>query len=430
VTDEILTKEKLTNELNELEKPLTIDELKQILDTTIKYDDPNKAITFLCMLLTYTEEDQINIGFLAESSTGKSYIPLELDSYFPKEDVIELGYTSPTAFFHDYGELETDPQDRRDVLDSKKAKRLRIDLHRKILTFMDQPHDLLLQRLRSLLSHDRKEILLKITDKRERAGLRTKNVVLVGYPTVIHCSTKFTMQDQEKTRLLLLSPEISQQKLRNTLALKIDRESDRETFRKRMMDDPQRKMLATRVWSIKRENINQIIIPLELREQIYQKYIDDHKFLKPRDQRDITKLLAIIKGHALLNYKHRERKENSIITKLEDVEAGFQLYYAVSEANELGLSPEIYDIYEKLKSHFEKSENGLLRKDIQKHYFETFHKVLGGKTCTEILNAWATAGLVIEQPDPNDKRFIRYIPYEGGVNTETNINTKNEVTPQ
>jgi len=422
------TLEVLQIEHKELTKPLTVEELREILGTTVKYDDPNKVITFLCMLLTYTEEDQINLGYLAESTTGKSYIPLELASYFPKEDVVELGYTSPTAFFHDYGELETDPQDRRDIPEEKKVKRIRIDLWHKILIFMDQPHDLLLQRLRSFLSHDRKEILLKITDRRERAGLRTKNVVLVGPPTVIFCSAKFNMQDQEKTRLLLLSPEISQEKLRDTVALKIERESDREVFRKRMMDNPQRKMLVTRVWSIKRENIKQVTIPLELRQQIYDKYIKDHKFLKPRDQRDITKLLAIMKGHALLNYGHREKNGDSLIIKVEDVQAGFQLYYQVSEANELGLSPEIYDIYKKLETHFENSENGLLRKDVQKYYFQTFHKVLGGKACIEILNAWITAGLVIEQPDPNDRRFMRYIPYECGVDTANQ--QKEEATPQ
>jgi hypothetical protein len=33
-----------------------------------------KVITFLTMLLTYTEEDQINIGFLAEASTGSKHL--------------------------------------------------------------------------------------------------------------------------------------------------------------------------------------------------------------------------------------------------------------------------------------------------------------------------------------------------------------------
>ncbi|MEM3551655.1 MAG: hypothetical protein QXV01_11265, partial [Candidatus Bathyarchaeia archaeon] len=250
----------------DVNKTLTIDDLIQILGSTVKHDDENKAITFLAMLLTYTEEDQINIGFLAESSTGKSYIPLELSWYFPPADIIRLGYASPTAFFHDYGvlmhkegipvnfemkpnkaaikedlEIEKGEVSKDDVESVYKREIRRwkellkgsyymVDLHQKILIFLDMPHDLLLQRLRSLLSHDDREIVLKITDKREKGGLRTKTIVIRGYPTVLFCSAKFSIADQEKTRLLLLSPEISQEKLKETIALRIERESDREAF--------------------------------------------------------------------------------------------------------------------------------------------------------------------------------------------------------
>ncbi|MEM3579591.1 MAG: hypothetical protein QXL54_05160 [Candidatus Bathyarchaeia archaeon] len=155
-----------------------MNDLVEILGSTVKYDNENKSICFLTMLLTYTDQDQINLGFIAESSTGKSYIPLELAWYFPKEDVLEYGYSSPTAFFHDYGSIEKDPF-------NEKHKVIHVNLAKKILIFLDQPHDALLQRLRPLLSHDRRKITLKITDKREKSGLRTKTVVLEGFPTVI-----------------------------------------------------------------------------------------------------------------------------------------------------------------------------------------------------------------------------------------------------
>ena len=59
-----------------MEKDTSLDELRDILDSTIKHDNDSKLITFLAMLLNYTKEDQQNIGYVAESSTGKSYIPL------------------------------------------------------------------------------------------------------------------------------------------------------------------------------------------------------------------------------------------------------------------------------------------------------------------------------------------------------------------
>ncbi|MEM3726713.1 MAG: hypothetical protein QXN95_02045 [Candidatus Bathyarchaeia archaeon] len=400
------SKEELKENLRNLNRPISIEELTEILGSTVKHDNENKAICFLTMLLTYTSEDQINIGFIAESSTGKSYIPLELAWYFPQEDVLEYGYSSPTAFFHDYGSVERDPFNER-------HKIIHVNLAKKILIFLDQPHDALLQRLRPLLSHDRRKITLKITDKKEKSGLRTKTVILEGFPTVIFCAAKFRMEDQEKTRLLLLSPEISQEKLRESVWLKILRESNREIFNKRMEEDLDRKFLATRVWAIKNAGINYVIIPEELSQKIYEEFLNLHKNLVPRHQRDISRLLALVKAHALLNFMHRKREGDAIITTEEDVKVGFQLYEGVSEANEHGLSPEIWRIYKTIKPYF--NGNGLTRRDFQQIYFQKFHKPIGYDYAGLILKTLTGTGLITEEADPNDKRVIRYMSFEGGV---------------
>src|SRR3989338_1037696 len=85
---------------------LSIEELLEILGLTIKKDETNKLITFLCLLSTYTENAQFNISFNAPSSTGKTYLPLEVSALFPEEDVKAIGYCSPTAFFHDKCEYD------------------------------------------------------------------------------------------------------------------------------------------------------------------------------------------------------------------------------------------------------------------------------------------------------------------------------------
>ena len=74
------------------------EELIEILGLTIKKDETNKLITFLCELSAYTENSQVNISYIAPSSTGKSYIPMETATLFPKKDVIEVGYVSPPHF--------------------------------------------------------------------------------------------------------------------------------------------------------------------------------------------------------------------------------------------------------------------------------------------------------------------------------------------
>jgi len=234
------------------------------------------------------------------------------------------------------------------------------------------------------------------------------------------------MQEQEKTRLLLLSPEINREKLTDAITLKIDKEGDREAYYKRMMDDPLRRLLAVRVEDIKKAKIKYVKIHKELREEIRNRFLDAHKALIPRHQRDITRLIAIIKGHALLNFNHREKIEDSMFTNVEDAQAGFKLYSSVSEANELGLSPELYTIHQKLKSHIEASENGITRKDFQKLYYLEFHKVIGRETATNVLKAWESVGLIVEQPDPIDKRVLRYVYPDMGVNT---TDTTPEIPP-
>src|SRR3989344_457979 len=86
--------------------PLTTHALAEILGLTVKHDNENKLTTFFCMLAAYTDNSQFNISFNAPSSTGKSFIATELARLFPSEDRIELGYCSPTAFFHDTGKYD------------------------------------------------------------------------------------------------------------------------------------------------------------------------------------------------------------------------------------------------------------------------------------------------------------------------------------
>lgn len=86
---------------------------------------------------------------------------------------------APTAFFHDAGEF------------NKELQGYLVDLSRKYINTTNQPHSNLLAHLRPLLSHDKKEINIKITDKGEKHGLRTKNILLRGYPSVTSARQDF-----------------------------------------------------------------------------------------------------------------------------------------------------------------------------------------------------------------------------------------------
>ena len=185
-------------------KELTIDDIAKTLSTTIKHDDVNKVITFLAMLLTYTDSDQINIMFNASSSTGKSYICLETSKYFPEQDVNIYGKTSPTAFFYSQKLRKKDNQTGEPY----------IDLERRIMIFTELPDTQLQENLRSILSHDCKKVPFANTNKSGKSG---KNVAdegyLLGYPSAFFCSANTNIDEQEQTRCLILSPDSTREKV-------------------------------------------------------------------------------------------------------------------------------------------------------------------------------------------------------------------------
>lgn len=410
-------------------KPLSSQDLIQTLGITIKRDEENKLITFLCQLSAYTDSSQLNLSFNAPSSTGKSYIPTEIAQLFPEEDVMEVGYCSPTAFFHDAG-----------VYDKEKQGYI-VDLCRKILIFLDQPHLMLLEHLRPLLSHDKKEIRLKITDKSQRAGLRTKNIFLKGFPAVIFCTVGLKIDEQESTRFLLLSPEISQEKIREAVQEKIKKETDSEAYTRFLDESPERKLLKERIKAIKQENVSSI--KLSSPQKIESLFCKRTKVFKPRHQRDINRVISLIKAFALLNLWFRERDSSTIIANDDDIKEAFRVWGVISESQELNLPPYIHRIYtDVLVPAWQEEQDaggalalGLTRQEVMKKHFQVTGRLLADWFLRQqIIPMLENSGLINQEADPNDKR--RMLIYSssslnvsgkknnselgGGVNTTSN----------
>jgi hypothetical protein len=378
--------------LAEVQRPTTFDEIAEVLGSTIRRDQAPKLILFSGGILNFTDEDQINILMSGESAGGKSYTALEVLSYFPSEVVRTIATASPTAFFHDHGVWD---QERRVLV---------VDLKQKIIAFLDQPHYTLLERLRPLNSHDKRELLYKITDKSKRGSLRTKNVLLIGYPTIIFCAARLSLDDQERTRVFILSPETSTEKLEESLRLAVARVGDRDAFKQWLESHPRRRWLKARVAAIQSARIQEVILPDQ--ESIYKRFLGSHSRLAPRHQRDLPRILALIKAHALLNCWHRERpRSDAILANHDDIEAGFWLYGLVAKPNELGLSPQVYEIYESVIKPL-LIEHGMVdRQMILAKYYEQYGRFLSEeKLRREILPALEASGLVMQAPDPDDKR--------------------------
>lgn len=397
-------------------KPLTTAELTQTLGLTIKKDEQNKLITFLCELSAYTEDAQFNVSFNAPSASGKSYIPTEIARLFPERDVMEIAYCSPTSFFHEVG-----------VWDKERKVQI-VDLSRKILIFLDQPHNDLLARLRPLLSHDKKEITLKITDKNQKQGLRTKNVLLRGFPAVIFCTAGLRIDEQEATRFLLLSPEINQEKLRNGISEAIKRAADSKEYKKWLEEVPERKMLKERIWGIKQAAVKDVKLSPTIQKKIEEKFIG--KKLKPKHQRDVKRLISLVKSFSLLNLWWRNYDGETIVADDVDFAEAEKIWNGISECQELNLPPYIYSLYTEVviplweERRVASVDEGITRQDVLKRHYSVYGRPLNDfQLRQQILPMLEVAGLIIQEEDGKDKR--RKLIYPGN-NPDGSVGENNQ----
>lgn len=378
----------------DLTKEVSLSELAEILSVNIKKDEPVKLITFCGMLLAQTNSDQLNIGYHAGSSYGKSYIALEVSAYFPKEEVQKIAFASPTSFYHDNADWD------------KERKVLVKDIEHKILIFIDLPHWQLLARLRPILSHDEKELLYKVTDKTQKYGMKVKNIVIRGYASFFFATTNANADEQEQTRMFLLSPQSDQDKLKETIPLAALKQGNTDMYRKTIQNDPRQKWLVDRIRAIRETEIREIYLPSDGKD-VSDRFLEKHKFLMPRHHRDIVRICALIKAVALLNCfsrDHPEGRTDTILATKEDIEAGFKLYAEIEKSNELGLSEYVYEIYSKVIEPQLNEAIGLSRAAIRKKYYAVFHKPLSAELEKDVIKQLEGVGLVEQLPDPDDKR--------------------------
>jgi len=369
---------------------MSLDDLTAALGSTIKNDDQNKGITFLACLAAYSLDSQLNLVFNSTSSSGKSYITLEVAAYFPKEDVISIGHCSPTAFFHDKSDFD------------EAVGGYRLDLSRKIIIFLDQPQTLLLQYLRPLLSHDQREISIRITDKSQKHGLRTKNVFIKGFPTVIFCTANLKLDEQEATRAFLLSPQTDPEKIRAAITAKILKESDPEKFRELIESDPMRKTLKRRILAVKAAGIEDIKI--DCPSAVSALFLERRGALKPKHMRDVHRFMSLMKACALLNLWTRKIEGRTLFANGDDFEMAFRLWEPIAESQELNLPPYVFQFFkEVIEAAF--NGEGLSRGQIiQKHLAVYSRPVPDWQLRQQILPMLESAGLIIQDSDPKDSR--------------------------
>jgi hypothetical protein len=381
-------------------QPLSVEDLDRILSLTIKKDKAVKIIAFLSVLTAYTEGEQINICLNSPSSTGKSYIAKEIIDLFPPEDVKKYSYATPTAFFH------TNEFDEEEGIFVE-------NFERKILVFWDQPNTELLKKLRPLLSKDEKELILKITDKSEKKGLRTKTVKLIGFPVVIYCTANPLMDEQELSRFLVLSPESDEEKIKSAFEEKLRKLSSPADYIKETEENPERQLLKLRIRAIRQQKIKQVKIPEDILNYLKEQYLAMKGRLQNIDLRDIEKATGIMKANALLNFPFRERlPDGSLLLTKEDVDVGIELWKEVVESRNHNLTPYAYKFYKEVfEPAYEEMRSPLTFTDLDQKHVEVYGIPLQEHVWRrQLRHLLIGAGLIEEMQDQNDKRRKLYVP--------------------
>ncbi len=393
-------------------KEMALDELNDILSLTIRHDRDNKLITYLCMLSAYTNNSQLNVSFNAPSSSGKTYMTTELAKLFPDEDKIALSGASPTSFFH--GESRYD----------KKRKAKIVSLERKILLMYEQPNPLLQQKLRAVLSHDERELHFRITNKDKKGAHRAEHIIIRGFPATVFCSAGMQLDEQEATRAILLSPEVTEEKLKEGIHLQAQRGSNEVAFEDWLESQPERIAIKLRIQAIKAEKIKDIIIDNpDVIEERFNKMFGKPK---ARHMRDMGHLMKLIKAIALLNVWHRKQTDGTIVASQYDVDQGFELWGTVVESQDLNVPPAVLNFYKKIilpayhakkndqnsRSDMEYGLVGLSSYELAAYYLKEEQTTLNDEHLRkQILPQLVNSGVIkLEQPINGDKRSKHIFP--------------------
>lgn len=253
-----------------------------------------------------------------------------------------------------------------------------MDLSNKIIIFTENQHYQLLEQLRSFLSHDEKVMNVKVTDKGQKGGNKTKNVELIGYASVVFCTAFLKSDEQEKTRFIILSPEITDEKIIAGIQRVIEKEKGGSKDSDTLEQNPERKLLKLRIEAIKNAEVQNIYISDDDSEYLRQKFQETVGIPQARHQRDIQRLVCLAKSIALLNVWFRHFDEQSITLARADIDNALQLYKKIAVTQSLGISPYLHQLFlevvkpcylERLKEDFGE-ERGIRYQDILNYHFK------------------------------------------------------------
>jgi hypothetical protein len=381
----------------------------------VKRDWLTRKMVFLTGLSAYSP-NPINLFLRGPSSIGKTYTALQTLKYFPKKDVWLLGGLSPTALVHDYGKFVNEKGEEIPAVDWRGESRksevyYRVDMTNKILVFLEAPHPDTFAKLRPILSHDTLEVSYKFTERTKSGFLRTKHVVIRGWPATIFCTTDPKYTEELATRSITMTPEMSEAKYEAVITHKGRKVAEPWLYEN---PDPMLFRLKECLNDVK-EAMAKFEVAIPYGEELALCY--PHTL--PRDMRDFDKLTSLIQQCTYLHVYQRPwveglqyNQRKIVLSTLKDFHESLELFKNIIETTRLGLPGNVVDFYEKVlvalweeRGLGQSPDEGLSLTEIAEKWFEVY-KTTRAKSTLRInyINPLEQAGLVDEVTNPIDRR--------------------------
>jgi hypothetical protein len=397
------------------------------LSKTIYEDTETKTILFLMCLLTFTAEEQRNAILTGQSSVGKTHNLTEILWFFRgiPNLIMEINDASPRSFIHQANAVMVDGRtlkpidlsqipkkgDPKEVWDEYYDQRRNIayylSLSGKIINFLDLPNFKLLESLRTLLSHDRKISKYLITDKDSKGLTKTKTVLIEGFFTALFASAYGEMDEQELSRNYLLSPTDNPAKIRKAIELQAKKKTD-PNYKQWYETEPSRLGLKKRVNNIQAANIKNIQFKEVDMANLTNWFFSHSETLAPKAQRDFPRLYSLAEAWALLNFEHREfdKETSTLYVNSTDIEVAKQIYEPILRCNELGLTPEEFDIWKIIEPNCNEVMGLRINEIHNLYYYQKKHQC-SDKRLRDMLKNLVRAGLLKEE---KEGVIIKYYP--------------------
>jgi len=412
------------------EKPLEF--IDQVLAKTIKFDRIPRRLIMLGMISTYGPSP-LNIIVKHETSTGKSWMLTECAKFTPGEDLIMYADASPTSFFWKHASILCKEHGEKCPEKCRSEKYRMLSLHHKILCFLDQPHDLLLNYMKPLLSHDQKALIRLTTDPQRKSATKAVEVKIVGWPSVFYASCQQATDPEIASRSVIIGPSDSAEKIQEVLDFMTEKERDPHQWRQEYESDLAVETAKEIIRSVKEFSEKYMTIDVE------KPYIAEleTRFVRrfprsARAMRTFPQLLALIDTVTILNHKNRLRKERDksviLTSKIEDADIAFEILEYFAEGLKYGLSSATIDIYNTVIKPLIEEKGPISKKDIVLAYAKTKARHLGERWIHQYyLKPLMDAGLLTETTDPYDKRRTLYnlVKDEDNVTGDSPLHPKN-----